>query len=188
MVLKKAKLAILLVCLFLLLVFPLSASATVWGGGKNGSGYTDYWVSPSVSEYGYSSVFSAAVTRWEGVSSEVVFDKVNTAISTADRYYVGTAAGDVTGRIYPYDSSGNVVGTWQYWTRVHAWLYHNNMYQANFSYTNKVATATHEIGHTLKLAHPQSNLDLNNIMEQGKKNYSTLSWYDKSSLRSKWGN
>ena len=171
---------------FLLLITPIqTALADYWKGGKTWGGVTIYEFDSSVYDYtyDYEDVYNQAISNWEGISSEVSFTEGEHKY--ADKYYVGKSSIEgLLGRMDPYSASGitSLDKNWNY-TKVH--IFDNNMKSYGMTKAQRISNATHEIGHSLKLAHPTQTVT--SVMNQGIQSIGPKS-YDKSELKDKWGN
>lgn len=91
------------------------------------------------------------------------------------------------GEMIPYKSwtgtSASVGSTSDRWVKAVVYQYKNSSLDTT---TKKTATATHEIGHALSVAHPSSS-NTTAVMRQGVKTSYSLTSYDKDSLKNKWG-
>lgn len=184
---KRSLIGGLVLFLFSSLLFSSSASANYWSGSTSTGGHAKVNYASSVSSYGYTSIYDTAISRWNGISSKVSVKKASASYTT-DTYYVGTTSvADRTGYMQPMGARGSVCYdcTWTY-TRVY--LYDNNMDKFDYSTTNRTATAVHEVGHSLKLAHTPSSSSSSSIMKQGRKSFTYPTSYDKGQLKNKWGN
>lgn len=188
-----------------------------WCNGRYGSGgRIAAYYEGSVSNYfpsgvNYTNVYDSARAQWSGISSNVAVNKTSSTLNTPDKYYVGTTATPfLFGRIttFYYDYYGNLVqsdpqnitseDTNSNWVKTHVSLYDNQMNNYGLTTTQRVYVATHEIGHTLKLAHLDDTLTCTqtplpsgerSVMQSGDGN--VLNWgvqpYDKRELKAKWG-
>lgn len=144
---------------------------------------------------GSSSIASTASSQWNGVSSNASY----TYSSATDQYgstarvityfdiYTSANAGEL-GLTIPYKSYTGISaseattnGTW-----VKAVVYQYKATELDTT-TKKIATASHELGHALSVAHPTTS-NGTEVMRQGVKTSYTLTTYDKNSLKAKWGN
>lgn len=140
------------------------------------------------------SITKTALSQWNNVSS-----KVSLTYTTATDTY-GSSANIVTyfdtsnpptagllGEMIPYKSwtgtSASVGSTSDRWVKAVVYQYKNSSLDTT---TKKTATATHEIGHALSVAHPSSS-NTTAVMRQGVKTSYSLTSYDKDSLKNKWG-
>jgi len=119
--------------------------------------------------------------------------------STYDQYFVGTtASADLLGEQQKYkkDTSGAIVvaqnnDEWHHSTII---IYDNVMDNKSMSTQERIGNATHEIGHSLKLAHPGEGTERVRsvpsgkvaIMQQGIAGYGPQE-YDEVELKEKWG-
>lgn len=184
MCVKKSK--IFFLSLIALVAFSTSASADYWENTTATGGHAKVTYSSSVSSYGYTSIYDNAIKKWNGISSKVSVKKASPSYTT-DVYYVGnTSVADRTGLMQPMGARGNACLDCR-WTYTKLYLYDNNMRALNYSTTNRTATAIHEVGHSLKLAHTPAEAP-SSIMKQGRKTLTDPTTYDKAQLKAKWGN
>lgn len=171
-----------------LIVFSFSstsASANYWDDTTATGGHAKVHYSASVSSYGYTSIYDSAITKWNGISSQVSVKKASPSYTT-DVYYVGnTSIIDRTGFMQPMGARGEVCVNCR-WTYTQVYLYDNNMDKLGFSNANRVSVAVHEIGHSLKLGHP--NTTSISVMHTGRQSIIYPTAYDNSQLKAKWGN
>jgi hypothetical protein len=184
------KVLVFVLSMVLLGSVSMSVHADYWAGTKTWGGITVYNYDSSVSTYGYSTIYDDARTNWTGISSGVAFS--NGTHTNADKYYVGiTSSPTLLGQIIPYDGSGNSTSLTGSWHHVNVSIYDNTMDNYNMSRAERVGNATHEVGHSLKLAHPGSVNPLpspvTSIMNQGIQSIAPTS-YDKQELKATWGN
>jgi len=175
-----------------------------WCGGKTGNGtsatYYDASVSSSQWGFDYTSTFDQARAQWSGISSRVALNKTSSTANNPDKYYVGnTSSAGLLGLTTPYiyrngvlvDGSQNLDDVWE---KTNVSIYDNTFQQNGFTATERLGTATHELGHSLKLAHPgQGSCRVTAIpdgttavMVQGRKAYG-VQQYDKRELKAFWG-
>lgn len=143
---------------------------------------------------GSSSIASTAASQWNGASS-----KASYTYSSATNQYGSTAkvvthfnstnqplSGDL-GVIYPYKTwtgtSATSATSSDTWVKVIAYQYKADSLNTD---AKRIATATHELGHGLSMAHPPGTSTLS-IMVQGVKTDYSTQLYDKLSLQQKWG-
>jgi len=182
---------ILMLAFCILLIFPTIVSANYFSGGRTSPIFTAYYDS-SVSSYGYTSHFDAGRVAWS-IPLKVSVSKSSSNSSTYDEYYVGTTTDPTllgltlaykngpwgTGLHYPATHSD----TWVYCTVA---LYQNNL--STYSYNDVVGVTTHEIGHSLALAHttaPAVSI-MTATTYAGNPTYQPTT-YDMNELKSKWG-
>ncbi|MBO9609666.1 MAG: hypothetical protein J7639_27165 [Paenibacillaceae bacterium] len=172
---------------FVLLSFLSLASisyADYWSGSKTWGGTTIYQYDSSVSSYGYGPHYDAAIANWTSISSMVTF--TSGSHSNADKYYIGeTSEAGLLGRIVAYNASGDPTSDNGNWHHVNVSGYHNNMESYSMSYAERISNLTHEVGHSLKLAHPSTSQT--SVMNQGIQSIGP-STYDQNELKAKWGN
>ncbi|WP_017687199.1 hypothetical protein [Paenibacillus sp. PAMC 26794] len=169
------------------LMLSVSVKAATFSGGFT-TGHLTYGVGSG----GSSSIASTASKQWNGVSS-----KVSLTYSSATNQYGSTAnivtyfnsdpppmTGDF-GVMYPYKSwtgtSASPASVDDIWVKASAFQYTNS--QLNDT-TKRTATATHELGHALSIAHTSEDA----VMKQGVKTSYALKTYDITNLKAKWGN
>lgn len=177
---------VLVLCLSFLFLDSGNAKADLFSGTRafygvkyTSSVYTNFTVNGT--SYSYAKVFDAAREEWQGHSGISI---PKTEHGFADKYYVGsTSDPDTTGEIRPVNGYGDYTSLNSNWTYVNVYLYGNNMNKFNYTYSNRFATATHEVGHSLKLAH--TTADDTSVMIQGRKWYGAQT-YDYKELERKW--
>ncbi|WP_420594244.1 hypothetical protein [Deinococcus sp.] len=175
-----------------------------WCGGKEGNGisatYYDSSVSSSQWGFNYVTTFDQARAQWGGISSRVALNKTSSTANNPDKYYVGnTAVADRLGITTPYiykngvlvDGSQNLDDVW---AKANVSIYDNTFKQNSFTTTERLGTVTHELGHSLKLAHPGQgscrvapiSAGATAVMVQGRKAYG-VQQYDKQEIKAFWG-
>lgn len=171
------------------LSFTLSVQANHFSGGFP-DGHLTYAVGGGSSSYA-----STATSQWNGVSSNASFtydDSQGTYGYTADvityfNLYDAPSSG-LLGMTYPYKSwtgtSATSAGINDRWVKAVVYQYKSSYLDTT---TKKKHTCTHELGHTLSVAHPSSSTTTA-VMQQGALTFYTLKDYDKNSLKAKWGN
>ncbi len=176
-----------------ILFFSLSlgqvVKADIYNGTKHWGGTTVVTFDSSVDSYGYRNTYNAAMNQWKNISSKVVFSVGNH--TNADRYYVGNSSDPTLwGTMFSYGTATSLTNMHNNWHHARVWIYHNNMEAEKFDPDERIGNATHEVGHSLKLAHPgelnQSIPPIPSIMNQGIQKIAPTT-YDKSELRRKWG-
>lgn len=143
---------------------------------------------------GSSSIAKTAASQWNGVSSKVSL----TYTSATDKYgskgniitYFDSSNAPTAGALgytYVYKSwtglSGSIGTTSDRWVKAVVYQYKSSYLDTT---TKKTHTATHELGHALSVAHPNSS-STNAVMQQGARTSYKLQPYDKNNLISKWG-
>ena len=188
--LKKYKKIISISILSLLGIISVNDTsyAESFSGGRKSASFKCYYDS-SVANYGYRTTFDTAISRWNNTSSKVSISKTTNTSSYPDKYYIGnTSISGVLGRTIPYKKNifGKIVEdkTNDDWTYCTVALYDNTMKENYMNSSQIHSNATHEIGHTLSQAHPDTSLS--SVMKQGIQSIGPTS-YDKSSITSKWG-
>ncbi|WP_187644965.1 matrixin family metalloprotease [Paenibacillus terrae] len=191
MKISKSVMIISFICF--LVVFVPSANATTFGhihsqGGKFGAYYDS-----SIASYGYTSHFDFARNAWAGISPNVAISKSNTKGYGIDEYYVGTSSTPhLYGLFTPYN---NVFGAGvpvdpsnSNWVYSVISVYDNNLNTDGYkNSTNIRHTTTHEVGHSLGLAHTEdASKKAASVMTAGSeanRSINTPSDYDKNQLR-----
>lgn len=169
-----------------LLVSAITVKADIFAGGFATGVLT---VAPGTSSS--TSITQTALAQWNNVSSKVKLTYTTTS-STAKivTHFQNTNAptAGLLGQMVPYktwtSSSGTLAGVSDVWVKALVYQYKSSYLDTTVKQT---ATATHEIGHALSIAHPTTT-DNTAIMRQGIKTSYTLGNYDKTNLISKWGN
>lgn len=188
---RKAFLGSIFVLVALMLIVQ-SAMATTFSGGQPDGKFNAFYDS-SVSSYGYTPHYDAARAKWNATATSVNIGKTTSTSSYPDKYYVGTATNPpgscLLGQIAPYKLSGGSVvsasssDTWMYSTVA---IYHNSMTECvSMSYDEVVSNATHEVGHSLALAHTTGTTSAS-VMYQGIQSIGPTT-YDKNEIIGKWG-
>ena len=128
----------------------------------------------------------SAAPIWNNVSSKVTLTEVTDPnvinIILVSSNYLNPPSPGVLGltSLYWGQTKVDTTGTWN---REYCYQYKSSHFPNNQSRSN---TISHEIGHTLSIAHPPAT-DSVSIMRQGIKSQSTLSAYDRINLIAKWG-
>ncbi|MBN7774463.1 hypothetical protein [Clostridium aminobutyricum] len=164
--------------------------ADTFTGGRSSAVYKAYFDS-SVSSYGYSPHYMAGMSNWNNISSKVSLSITTSTSDYPDKYYIGnTATNGLWGQtaIYKKNLLGQIVtaqttDTWVYSTIV---LYDNQMKAYNMNAAEVKSTATHEVGHTLSLAHTTASVE--SVMREGAIQFIGPTTYDITQLKAKWGN
>lgn len=186
----------------LLLLTSSVSSADTWKNNrlnKFDSKLSAYYDS-SVANFGYTGAYDDARAKWGGISSDVSVSKTTSTSNNPDKYYIGTTSSPtLLGMMIPYSKTSTgfiyeatVDEDWLYGT---VRMYYDNMGKYKMGYSEIVSNAIHEIGHSLKLAHPgqgtQSTTPVpsgqESVMNQGIQSIGPQS-YDKKELIKKWGN
>lgn len=147
----------------------------------------------SLSSY-YTGIFDQARPYWNGKSSQVSVNKSSTVNSANDAYkvYVGsTSDPTVFGQTvcYTKDFASNYSQTSLVndWFKCQVTLFDTNMTTYKLTQTQRLQTAIHEIGHTLKLDHSSApaytSVMIDSLIDQA----STPQTIDYQDLKSKWG-
>lgn len=187
----------LIALLVIITVIP-SANATVFSY-KRATGVFNAYYDDSVAAKGYTTQFDWARSKWSGISSKVSIGKTNNATTSTDQYYVGTTfVPKLYGETNFFKKTGSYVdpniSNWDYSAVV---IYHNNLVKDGLDNdTNMKNTVTHEVGHSLGLAHTNeinNTLKAFSIMTDGSdsfknRNVTSPSDYDEGELKYKWGN
>lgn len=180
---RKSRVTTLLFSVAFLLIVSTKAYADIWDGGKFMDGIAMVNFDSSVESYGYTAHYESAMENWNGITNNVHVFKAGSH-EAADVYYAGNSS--VEGRLgimIPYDRYGRVVDVDRNWYRATSHIYDNNMKSYNMTKAQIISNATHEIGHTLKLAHPSSSV--RSVMNQGIQSIGPTE-YDKNELKRKW--
>ncbi|MBQ7131127.1 MAG: hypothetical protein IJO29_01010 [Oscillospiraceae bacterium] len=153
----------------------------------------------------YNDVYSKAFA-WDGITDNVNIRiaMYSSGMPTSTFYgVIGKDLGTETlGRITAYSSSGATVSIDSYWHSVSITMNTSDVFN-NSSYPTQSAAKTfmHEVGHALKLAHPEQDSSLTGhtyedgrplaIMNQGfvEETYvpTTIATHDRQNLIAKWG-
>jgi hypothetical protein len=153
----------------------------------------------SVASSGHTAIFDSARVNWSFISSKVTVAATSTLVSGYDRYFVGnTGTVGLLGRTtwYKKDATGAIViaGVDDLWDHCTIAVYDNTMDANNMTNAQRVSNCTHEIGHSLKLAHPGQGTKRvaavpagrGAVMNQGIQDFGPQQ-YDKDELIYKWG-
>lgn len=186
-----SKLTFIIGLIAILLFISPKVFATVWNGGFGSASTLTYGV-----QHGSISNANIAASQWNNKSSHVHFSN-----SQASSVY-GLTANIILDLDYTAPPTSGQLGytyTYKVWTGASAILASTNERRAKavvYQYKNpifnvfpasaKIETITHELGHTLSIAHaPVNGPDA--VMQQGTKASYSLKPYDIQSLYSKWG-
>lgn len=146
------------------------------------------FISDSVSDYGYRSYVTSAMTGWGSISSADVDFWTSGSATYADiRVYAGDYGLDYAGLAQPYRGSTLVSdpdASTANWSYVIITLNDHYMDHKNYSSANRKKTTIHEFGHALGLRHQPSSTS--SVMVQGKRTYSTPQSLDRSNIAYKY--
>lgn len=189
---RNFKKIMLMVSILTLLASTLVVQATIISGSrsKTSSNNIYVWLDSSVANSTtYNSIYSYARSYWTNTGTNFQgFYVSSTNYQTSDEYYVSTTAtSQLWGRTVPYkrlsDGSTTQASTTEYWEFCRVYIFSNQMDAYGFSTEQRRSNAAHEIGHTLKLAHP--SVSVTAIMNQGIQSILPQS-YDIQELGRKW--
>ncbi|MBX8943542.1 MULTISPECIES: hypothetical protein [Lysinibacillus] len=186
--LKNISILFFLLVAFSVLNLSSHTQAAEWSGGFV-SGHLTWGVGS-----GSSSIATTAASQWNGASS-----KASYTYSSGSNQYGSTAqvvthfnsinaplSGDL-GVMYPYKTwtgtSATSATLSDTWVKAMVYQYKTTLLDTD---TKRTATATHEMGHALSMAHPPGESTLS-IMVQGVKTDYSIQLYDRLSLQQKWG-
>lgn len=189
-------LAVLFLIVFV--VNSSTSSANSFSGGRSGSGYHYAYYDSSVIQRGYEKYFNDARTYWNQ-SPKVGIGRTFTYRNEDDRYYVNAARDlNVLGEIYIAKYINGVPQYKQddwinhYWDFTHVVLYYNSIQSSSANTHSKVSwIASHEVGHSIKMAHNNSNGSVlrtpyQNYLIPGGSGNITISTVDLSNANAKW--
>lgn len=169
------------------MIFEASVGATAFGGGRKNNGWPKAYYHSSVAANGYTSNYDAGRAYWNQ-SYIVTIGKTTSTANRPDIYYIGnTSIPGVIGQFTPYNSLGNPVTVNSYWDYTTVFMYDNQMRAlSNYTTLRINYNAAHEIGHTVKMAHPSSVLYLS-VMAQGWNDLPySIRPYDLDEVNKKW--
>jgi len=164
-----------------------------WGGGRTSGTWCGYYNS-SITTYGYGPHFDAALAQWNGINAKVSVSKCAFDSSTANEFHVVTSGSGSYGLHTPMGWDP-VVGQWYEtdpdsapWNWSAVYIYHDKMEDDSLTYSERVKTITHEIGHALSLKHPQvensTAFVTGAVMTSGKAT-TTVTSFDETSLNNR---
>lgn len=183
-------LVVYLCYLFILLSFTDNnvAFGDIFPGGFF-SGRLSYAYEGNSSPY----ITNTAANQWNNKSSNVLLyytsstDQFGSAANIIT--YFNTTAPPTSGALgimYPYRTwgiSSSLAAVNERWVKAVVYQYKTTNLDTT---TKRVATATHEFGHAISIAHPPSSTTMA-VMQQGIKSFYELKSYDLYSLIDKWG-
>ncbi|CAM3309186.1 MULTISPECIES: matrixin family metalloprotease [Saccharibacillus] len=195
---------VVLLALVSFIVLSSSADATVFKYARStGAKFTAFYDS-SVASYGYTDHLDFARNAWAGISPNVSIAKSTTyksptvASGYMDKYYVGNSSTKgLYGMTLLYNDVFGVgipavpnAAPWKFSTIS---IYDNNLKDDGLKNpTNIRHTTTHELGHSLGLAHTEDEAKKStSVMTKGddpklNRDINTPSAYDKNQLRTKY--
>ncbi|WP_054404081.1 matrixin family metalloprotease [Paenibacillus solani] len=187
-----------LIALSTIIVAIPVVNATVFSYKRSTGTYSAYY-DYSVEQKSYTTQYDWARSKWSGISSKVSINKTTEPSTATDMYFVGeNPVAHFYGQTAFYTKNGSPadpnVKNWDYSV---VFVYHNNMVADGMNNdTNKKSITTHEVGHSLGLAHTNvanSTLRSQSVMTSGSDpfvnfNVTSPSDYDKGELKYKWGN
>lgn len=126
----------------------------------------------------YTSIFNTAINNWNNISSRIKLKRVYSDQNVGSFVFAVTnnTNPNILGMMIPYYKNHqwqiipNLRAIDQTWFRTDIYIYTNNMNRFSMNFRQKVSNATHEIWHSLKLAHPW----------QGTERCVDLPWWQKS--------
>ncbi len=138
----------------------------------------------------YKNIFGSALSNWLAISSNINYSWGNSSNQSRDDEYYATTTStagllgytEPMKKILFINVDADVNENWDF---CRVYIYTNQMDANNMTDAQKISNATHEIGHSLKLAHPTSSHT--SVMNQGIQSIGPTD-YDRSELISKWGN
>ena len=185
---KGKKFSFLYALYICLLAFGFSydtATAAHFSGGFS-SGNITYVVANGSNR----SIAQTAVAQWNGKSSRAGISSASPTnprrVTTRFNAHRPPTSGAL-GLMSPFKSGGARASTSERWATATVYQYTNSLLNTT---AKRTATATHELGHALSVAHPpstNSTAQRTAVMRQGVKTSSTLTSYDTGSLIAKWG-
>jgi hypothetical protein len=184
---KKFVIMKLLAITALILLSQLASAEISTGGRVGGVANLQYENHSSVAANGYDTYFDNASPKWNNISTQVNLTKASTN-RFRDIRMVGETQNAIWGLMTPYVCSvppigppscyaGSILSSWTYATTE---LFKNTLPNNN---DIKHHTALHEVGHSLSLMHTSSVSVMNVATE-----LLNPTDFDKSELKSKWGN
>lgn len=137
-------------------------------------------------------MFFDAVENWGYISSKMKgFWVITSKNSTCDTFYVSeTDVPGLLGECYSFKTGWfgytYEAGVDSDWTFCKIFVYKNTFDDSNITTSQRIATISHELGHSQKLAHPSTMQT--SIMNQGVNKPDLPTTYDKNEIKRKWGN
>lgn len=194
---KRRFIKILSASIAISLLFGTTVFADYFGGTRyiNANNEVRYYYSPSIINYHYDGDISSASVSWNNASNSkqirvTIWESLSNG-PNIDEYYI-SSTDDINelGLTDPYkkDFWGNNVacGINDNWSFCRVYFYDNNILR--WGPDQRLRTITHEMGHSLKLAHPSSSVTSDSVMWQSRHGGSmTPTTYDANQLYSKWG-
>lgn len=165
-----------LVCAVILSIILLNSTsyADIHAGGRSSAKFNAYYDS-SVTSYGYKNAYDDGRSNWAGISSKVAIGYTTSSSGTPDKYYVGTTTDPtLIGLASYYDTSAQPVANSGLRAYTTVAVYHNVMTSNSMDYSEIVSNITHELGHSLSLAHTSDSSVTNSVMFQGIQNLSLI--------------
>lgn len=162
------------------------SSADINSGGRSSAKFNAFYDS-SVTSYGYKAAYDAGRSNWAGISSKVAIGYTSSSSGLPDKYYVGnTSDPTLLGLSSYFDANGNPVAKTALRAYTTVAIYDNTMVSNNMTYSEVVSNISHELGHSLSLAHTTDPSVTSSVMFQGIQSIGPQQ-YDKNQLKSKWG-
>lgn len=181
-----------------------TANADTFSYTRIAGGKFNAWYDSSVSSYGYTPHLDYSRGAWGNISSNVAIGSTTSPSgSSTDEIYVGTTATDgLFGLTVPYVVSwpSNIMAAPapgaapnRNWDYAVISIYDNQLNAYGLkTWTGIIHTTTHEMGHSLALAHTTAAGQVGpSVMTAGTyadRSVTNPNSYDQSELKSKWGN
>ncbi|MFD7523379.1 matrixin family metalloprotease [Paenibacillus chitinolyticus] len=174
-------------------LFSNEANANIFSYKRDHGGKFNAWYDSSVSSYGYGPAYDQGRSNWGGITSNVSIGTTSVKSGEdTDEYYVGTTSDPtLLGQNIAYDVGwpvniprGKNEQNWDYTTNA---IYHNNIDKySNSGFVARYVT-THEIGHSLGIAHTTGENASWSVMkdtvEPNKEIINTPTQYDREQLK-----